>query len=62
MVGRRMKAGLLAVMMRRPTHVLLDEGVVCEGNSPPAYPGLSSLQDELANRLQVGKSEYSEHQ
>lgn len=56
-----MKAGLLAVMMRRPTHVLLDEGVVCEGNSPPAYPGLSSLQDELTNRLQVGKSEYLEN-
>lgn len=36
--------------------MLLNEGVVCEGNSPPAYLGLPSLQDELTDRLQVGKS------
>lgn len=42
--------------------MLLDEGVVCEGNSPLAYPGLSSLQNELTNRLQVGKSENLKHQ
>ena len=36
--------------------MLLNEGVVCERNSLPAYPGLSSLQDELTNRFQVGKS------
>lgn len=35
--------------------MLLNEGVVCEGDSPPAHPGLSSLQNELTNRLQVGK-------
>lgn len=40
----------------RPTHVLFNEGVVCERNSLPAYPGLPSLQNELTDRLQVGKS------
>lgn len=42
--------------------MFLNEGVVCEGNPPLAYPGLSSLQDELTNRLQIGKSENLEHQ
>lgn len=36
--------------------MLLNEGVVREWNSPLAYPGLTSLQDELTNRLQVGKT------
>lgn len=36
--------------------MLLNEGVVCERNFPPAHPGLSTLQNELADRLQVGKS------
>lgn len=38
--------------------MFFDEGVVCERNSLGADLGLSSLQDELTNRLQVGKSEY----
>lgn len=38
--------------------MFFDEGVVCERNSLPADLGLSSLQDELTNRLQVGKSGY----
>lgn len=37
--------------------MLLDEGVVREGDAPPAHPGLSPLQNELADGLQVGKSE-----
>lgn len=42
--------------MRGLTHLLLNEGVVCEGNPPPPNFGLASLQNELTNRLQVGKS------
>lgn len=38
------------------THVLLNEGVVCESNRPPPNFGLSSLQNELADWLQVGES------
>lgn len=36
--------------------MLLDEGVVCEGDLPLADPSLTSLQDELPDRLQVGES------
>lgn len=36
--------------------MLLNEGVVCERNPPLPNYGLSSLQNELTNRLQVGKS------
>lgn len=38
------------------TYVLLNEGVVCERNLPPPNFGLSSLQNELTDRLQVGES------
>lgn len=38
--------------------MFFDEGVVCERNPLGADLGLSSLQDELTNRLQVGKPEY----
>lgn len=38
------------------TYVLLNEGVVCESNPPPPNFGLSSLQNELTDWLQVGES------
>lgn len=38
------------------TQLLLNEGVVCERNPPLPNSGLSSLQNELTNWLQVGKS------
>ena len=53
---KRKDSGEKISRWKRPTHVLLNESVVCERNSPPAYPGLPSLQNELTDRLQVGKS------